>query len=126
MPATEFTPSPEQQKMISHRGDHLQVIACAGAGETKAISRRVASFIDEGNEPCQIVAFPFTERVAESFKTRITKKVADSKGEGFLDRLGPLFVGTIHAYGYRLPQDHVPQFGNYDLSSTLSWMSTRI
>ena len=38
-----LTPSPEQQKVIDHRGGHLQVIACAGAGKTEAISRRVAS-----------------------------------------------------------------------------------
>ena len=92
MPATTFTPSPEQQAVIDHRGGHLQVIACAGAGKTEAISRRVASLIDEGVEPCQIIAFTFTERAAESLKTRITRKVADSKGEGFLDRLGPMFV----------------------------------
>lgn len=56
MPPTTFTPSPEQQKVIDHRGGHLQVVACAGAGKTEAISRRVASLIDGGVEPCQIVA----------------------------------------------------------------------
>lgn len=115
MPAPTFTPSLEQQQVIDHRGGHLQVIACAGAGKTEAISRRVASLIDEGIDPCQIIAFTFTQRAAESLKTRITRKVADSKGEGFLDRLGPMFVGTIHAYCYRLLQDHVPGFGNYDV-----------
>lgn len=48
-----FTPSPEQQAVIDHRGGHLQVI---------------------------IVEFTFTERAAESLKTRITRKVAKSKG----------------------------------------------
>jgi len=43
MPPATFTPSPEQQAVIDHRGGHLQVIACAGAGKTEAISRRVAS-----------------------------------------------------------------------------------
>lgn len=112
---TTFVPSPEQQKVIDHRGSHLQVIACAGAGKTEAISRRVASLIEEGVEPCQIVAFTFTERAAESLKTRITRRVAGIKGEGFLDRLGPMFIGTIHAYCFRLLQDHVPRFGNYDI-----------
>ena len=36
-------------------------------------------------------------------------------GESFLDRLGPMFVGTIHSYCFRLLQDHVPCFGNYDV-----------
>ena len=59
-----FTPSPEQQKVIAHRGGHLQVVACAGAGKTEAISRRVSTLIEEGIEPAQIVAFTCTERAA--------------------------------------------------------------
>ena len=31
MTVPAFNPSPEQQKVISHRGGHLQVVACAGA-----------------------------------------------------------------------------------------------
>src|SRR5262245_40610391 len=68
-------PSPEQQKVISYRSGHLQVIACAGAGKTEAISRRVSTLIEEGAEPAQIVAFTFTERAAESLKNRITSVV---------------------------------------------------
>jgi DNA helicase-2/ATP-dependent DNA helicase PcrA len=110
-----FKPSQEQLKVITHRGGHLQVIACAGAGKTEAISRRVSSLIEEGVEPAQIVAFTFTERAAESLKHRITKRIADAKGQEFLDRLGPMFIGTIHAYCLRLLQDHVPEFGNFDV-----------
>lgn len=110
-----FTPTPEQQAVIGHRGGHLQVIACAGAGKTEAISRRVAGLIQEGVEPAGIVAFTFTERAAASLKARIIRRVAEAKGEAFLDRLGPMFVGTIHAYCLRLLQDHVPEFGNFDI-----------
>ena len=94
MSSVKFAPSPEQQMVIDHRGGHLQVVACAGAGKTEAISRRVASLIAEGIEPCQIVAFTFTERAAESLETRITRKVAETKGEVFLDRLGPVLVAA--------------------------------
>src|SRR5436190_11237330 len=110
-----FIPSSEQEKVIAHRGGHLQVIACAGAGKTEAISRRVSKLIEEGVEPAQILAFTFTERAAASLKNRITKRVLEAKGQDFLDRLGPMFVGTIHAYCLRLLQDHVPEFGNFDV-----------
>lgn len=113
--AVAFVPSSEQKKVIAHRGGHLQVIACAGAGKTEAISRRVSSLVDEGVEPGQIVAFTFTERAAAGLKNRITKRIAESKGQEFLDRLGPMFVGTIHAYCLRVLQDHVPEFGNFDI-----------
>jgi DNA helicase-2/ATP-dependent DNA helicase PcrA len=107
--------SEEQHSVVNHRAGHLQVIACAGAGKTEAISRRILSLILEGVEPSQIIAFTFTERAAESLKTRIFRRVAEAKGEGFLDRLGPMYVGTIHAYCLRMLQDHVPAFGNFDI-----------
>jgi DNA helicase-2/ATP-dependent DNA helicase PcrA len=110
-----FMPSTEQEKVIAHRGGHLQVIACAGAGKTEAISRRVSSLIEEGVEPAQIVAFTFTDRAAAGLKNRITRRIAESKGEAFLDRLSPMFVGTIHAYCLHMLQDHVPEFGNFDI-----------
>ena len=91
--SVKFTPSPEQQMVIDDRG-HLQVVGCAGAGETEEISHRMALLIDEGVEACQTSAIAFTERAAESLKTRITRKVAEIKGEDFLDRLGPMFIGT--------------------------------
>ena len=30
-----ITLSPEQERVVNHRGGHLQVIACAGAGKTE-------------------------------------------------------------------------------------------
>jgi len=115
MTAETFVPSSEQKKVIAHRGGHLQVVACAGAGKTEAISRRVSSLIEDGVDPAEIIAFTFTERAAASLKTRITRRIAESKGQAFLDRLAPMFVGTIHAYCLHLLQDHVPEFGNFDI-----------
>lgn len=113
--AGAFIPSPEQQQVIGWRGGHLQVVACAGAGKTEAIARRVASLIDEGVEPAQIIAFTFTDRAAQSLKDRILKKVVENKGREYLDQLGPMFVGTIHAWCLRMLQDHVPDLGNFDV-----------
>jgi len=109
------TLSPAQQQVVAHRGADLQVIACAGSGKTESISRRVAALIEEGAEPGSIVAFTFTERAAAELKERIVQRVAEVKGAAFRDRLAPMFVGTIHAYCFRLLQDHVPRFGSYDI-----------
>ena len=107
--------SPAQQSVVSHRGGDLQVIACAGSGKTEAISRRIASLVADGAEPESIVAFTFTERAAGELKNRVAKRVVEVMGPGFVDRLGPMFVGTIHGYCFRLLQDHVPRYGNYDV-----------
>jgi len=75
----------------------------------------VCALIDSGVEPSEIIAFTFTERAAESLKTRIMKRVSESRGEAYLDRLGPMFIGTIHAYCWRLLQNHLPEFGDFEI-----------
>lgn len=110
-----ITLSPEQQAVVDHRGGDLQVIACAGSGKTESISRRIAALIADGAEPESIVAFTFTERAAAELKERVVERVAERMGAAFRDRLGPMYVGTIHGYCFRILQDHVPRYGNFDL-----------
>lgn len=105
----------EQQSVVDHRGSFVQVIACAGSGKTESISRRVAALINEGNEPESIIAFTFTDKAAMELKDRIYKRVGELEGEEFLGRLGPMFVGTIHAYCFKMLQDFIPKYGNYDV-----------
>lgn len=107
--------SSPQKRVVDHRGTDLQVVACAGSGKTESISRRVAALIAEGADPPSIVAFTFTERAAAELKERIVARVADTMGSAFLDRLGPMFVGTIHGYCFHLLLDDVPRYGSYDV-----------
>ncbi len=107
--------SPEQNQIIDSTAERLQIIACAGSGKTESISRRVARLISDGIAPESIVDFTFTEKAASELKDRIYKRVGETKGTDFLGRLGPLLVGTIHAYCFRILQDHVPRYGNYDV-----------
>lgn len=107
--------SPPQLRAVQHRSSDLQLIACAGSGKTETVAQRVAALIDENVSPEAIVAFTFTERAALELKDRILKRVKEKKGAAFLDRLGPMYVGTIHGYCFRLLQDHVPKYGNYDV-----------
>ncbi|MCC6425619.1 MAG: ATP-dependent helicase [Phycisphaerales bacterium] len=115
MPAPVIQLSPPQKEVVAHRAGHMQVIACAGSGKTEAVSRRVAALIGEGVEPASIVAFTFTEKAAAELKDRIINRVAEVKGDDFKGRLAQMFVGTIHSYCFKLLQDHVPQYGNYDV-----------
>lgn len=113
--ADSVTLSSQQQAVVDHRGGHLQVIACAGSGKTESISRRMAALIAEGVAPESIVAFTFTEKAAAELKERVARRVAERMGEDFLDRLGPMYVGTIHSYCFRLLQTHVPKYGNFEV-----------
>lgn len=115
MPPATIQLSPPQKEVVDHRAGHMQVVACAGSGKTEAVSRRVAALIGEGVEPASMVAFTFTEKAAAELKDRIINRVAEVKGDDFKGRLAQMFVGTIHSYCFKLLQDHVPQYGNYDV-----------
>ena len=100
---------------VQHRGSHMQIIASAGSGKTEVVAQRVADLIATGVDPAGIVAFTFTERAATELKARISARVEERLGGTALDRLGACFVGTIHAYCFRLLQQHVPRFETFDV-----------
>ena len=102
-------------RAVEHRGSHLQIIAAAGSGKTEVVSQRVASLLADGVSPRSIVAFTFTERAAEELRERIELRAEQRIGSGALDQINGLFVGTIHAYCFRLLQQHVPRYETYDV-----------
>lgn len=117
--ATDRAPAPTLTgpalAAVQHRGSHLQIIASAGSGKTEVVSQRVAALLDDGVPADAIVAFTFTERAADELKVRIAHRVEDRLGREALDMLNGLFVGTIHAYCFRLLQQHVPRYETYDV-----------
>ena len=113
--SVSFPLSEAQRRIIEHRGCDLQIIACAGAGKTEAVSRRVAAILAEGIEPAAIIAFTFTEKAGAELKERIYRRSEELLGKDFLDRLGPMHVGTIHGWCFRVLQENVPRFGNFEV-----------
>jgi DNA helicase-2/ATP-dependent DNA helicase PcrA len=117
---------------VHHRGGHVQIIAAAGSGKTEVVSQRAVDLLAEGLPADSIVAFTFTERAAEELKNRIAHRVEDKLGTAALDRLTGLFVGTIHAFCFRLLQQRVPRYETYDvlddnqLTAFLSREATRL
>jgi DNA helicase-2/ATP-dependent DNA helicase PcrA len=103
---------------VAHRGSHLQIIACAGSGKTEVVSQRVAALLADGEPATSIVAFTFTERAAAELKDRIAARVRTLIGPDAVDILGGLFVGTIHAYCFRLLQTYVPRYETFDVLDT--------
>ncbi len=93
----------------------MQIIASAGSGKTEVVSQRVADLLAEGLPPESVVAFTFTERAAEELKNRIAHRVEGRLGSAVLDRMAGLFVGTIHAFCFRLLQQRVPRYETYDV-----------
>ena len=107
--------SGDARAAVRHRGSHLQIIASAGSGKTEVVAQRFAELMAHGTDPAGIIAFTFTERAAQELKARISARVEERLGSQALDRLGTAFVGTIHAYCYRLLQQYVPRYETFDV-----------
>jgi DNA helicase-2/ATP-dependent DNA helicase PcrA len=104
--------SPDQRSAVLSGSRYNRVVAGAGAGKTETLTRRIVYLLMvEGAEPSSIVAFTFTERAAQSMKSRIYQRIGGLAPE-MLGKLGEMYVGTIHAYAKRVLDDYF-RFGNY-------------
>lgn len=98
------------------QASHIQIIASAGAGKTETISQRVAKLIRSGVQPSEIVAFTFTVKAAEEIKERIRERVRKFAGQEAADKIGMMYVGTIHGYCLQMLQQQVPEYETYEMA----------
>lgn len=105
--------SDAQAKAVKTIDEDLEIIACAGAGKTGVVTRRIINILKckPDIQPKNIVAFTFTEKAAEELKSRIYKYAKEELGStlGFAD----MYVGTIHGFCLRMLQEFIPQFQNF-------------
>lgn len=93
---------------------NVQIIACAGSGKTEFVSERIAYQIySKVAKPEQIVAFTFTEKAAEELKFRVRSKIHELMGKQ--PDIGDMYIGTIHAFAYKVLQDFIPKYRGYDM-----------
>lgn len=107
-----FPLSDEQKRAVRSDQSYLRIVAGAGAGKTETLTRRIAYLLlYEQEEPASIVAFTFTERAAQSMKTRVYERMKDSE---IYPRLGEMYIGTIHGYCFRVLEDYFG-YGDHDV-----------
>lgn len=93
---------------------NLQIIACAGAGKTEFISERIAYMLyKKVARPEQIVAFTFTDKAAEELKFRVRSKIQELLGKQ--PDIGDMYIGTIHAFAFKILQDFIPKYRAFDM-----------
>ena len=102
--------NPQQQKAVIHQGAPLLVVAGAGSGKTRVLTRRNAYLMAaRGVRPYEILAITFTNKAAGEMKERVT------------DLVGPvaksMWVSTFHSACVRLLRQEIERLG---YSSTFS------
>jgi DNA helicase-2/ATP-dependent DNA helicase PcrA len=106
--------SEEKKKIVVTNSKYVRIVAGAGAGKTETLTRRIAYLLLVSDvQPSEIVAFTFTERAAQSMKSRIYQRVKELGGEEICAKLGEMYIGTIHGYCLRIIQDKF-EYSNYD------------
>jgi ATP-dependent DNA helicase, Rep family len=95
--------NPEQAAAVSAGPGPLLVLAGAGSGKTRVLTRRMAWLMAHGTPEPSIVALTFTNKAAGEMKERVAHLLGS--------RTPRSFVGTFHAYGVRLLRRFAPEAG---------------
>ena len=104
-----------QRAAVTHVDGPLLVLAGAGSGKTRVITRRVAHLLSLGVASEQILALTFTNKAANEMRERIEAQVPQSR----------VWVGTFHGFCARLLRKYAklvgidPRFSIYDQSDRL-------
>ncbi|HWE87977.1 MAG TPA: UvrD-helicase domain-containing protein, partial [Pseudonocardiaceae bacterium] len=87
--------NPPQREAVTHTGAPLLVVAGAGSGKTRVLTRRIAYLLAERNvHPGQIMAITFTNKAAAEMKERVIDLVGA--------RANTMWVSTFHSMCGRL------------------------
>ncbi|AGM03380.1 DNA helicase PcrA [Amycolatopsis keratiniphila] len=87
--------NPAQREAVTHAGSPLLVVAGAGSGKTRVLTRRIAYLLAERDvHPGQIMAITFTNKAAAEMRERVSDLVGR--------RANAMWVSTFHSMCVRI------------------------
>jgi DNA helicase II / ATP-dependent DNA helicase PcrA len=100
-----------QRAAVTHRDGPLLIVAAAGSGKTRVITRRVAYLLNLGIPPTGILAITFTNKAANEMKQRISAiSPTPLRDWGRLDQPWPI-ICTFHSLCLRILKHYAVQIG---------------
>lgn len=99
--------NPEQREAARHVDGPLLVLAGAGSGKTRVITRKIAYLIEEcGIAPRNIAAVTFTNKAAREMKSRVAELMASRQSSA-----RGLMVSTFHNLGLNILRKEFASLG---------------
>ena len=93
-----------QRRAVLHRGGPLLIVAGAGSGKTRVLTRRIAHLIASRDAaPWQILAITFTNKAADEMRRRVIELVGP--------RAERMWVSTFHSACVRILRAHGDRLG---------------
>ncbi len=95
--------NPEQLRAVTTLEGPLLILAGAGSGKTRVLTRRIAHALHEGADPKQIFACTFTNKAAAEMKERVVELVGDAGTR--------VWVSTFHSSCCRILRQDIEPLG---------------